>query len=203
MRLDRRTPAARRTLAALGMIALLPSLAVAHPHAAPGHDFLHGLAHPLLGWDHLLAMLAVGLWAAQRGGRSLWVLPGVFVGVMIAGGALGMAGVSLPGVEGGILASVLVLGALVAAAARPPLAASAGVVALFALFHGHAHGAEMPAASSGAAYGIGFVAATALLHAAGITLALATQRSGAVRRVAWVRAAGAAICVGGLAFWLA
>src|SRR5579863_3698485 len=121
--------------------------AAAHP--VPGAAGLTaGFAHPLSGLDHVLAMVAVGLWAAQLGGRALWLVPASFVGFMTLGGALGMAGVHLPMVEAGILASVLILGILIAAAAQLPLAASVAVTGLFAIFHGHAHGTEIPLAAS-------------------------------------------------------
>jgi urease accessory protein len=177
-------------------IFLLPALAQAHP-GIPGHThgLANGLLHPLTGLDHICAMVAVGLWAAQRGGRALWLVPSVFVSVMILGGALGMAAVSVPFVEPGIAASVLVLGVLVAAAVRLPLAASALLVGTFALFHGYAHGAEMPASASGAAYCLGFVAVTACLHVLGIGLGLLAQRFGSARLV---RYAGGAIAVCGI-----
>jgi urease accessory protein len=175
---------------------LLPALAQAHP-GVPGHThgFVNGLAHPLTGLDHICAMVAVGLWAAQRGGRALWLVPAVFVSVMILGGALGLAAVPVPFVEPGIAASVLVLGVLIAAAVRLPLPASALLVGLFALFHGYAHGAEMPGSASGLAYGLGFVAATASLHLLGIGLGLLAQRFGSARLV---RYAGAAIAACGI-----
>jgi urease accessory protein len=172
---------------------LLPALAQAHP-GVPGHThgFANGLAHPLTGLDHICAMVAVGLWAAQR---ALWLVPSVFVSVMILGGVLGMAAVPIPFVEPGIAASVLVLGVLIAAAVRLPLPASALLVGLFAVFHGYAHGAEMPASASGLAYGLGFVAATASLHLSGIGLGLLAQRFGSARLV---RYAGAAIAACGI-----
>jgi urease accessory protein len=140
----------------LSLIFLVPSLAQAHP-GMPGHThgFSNGLLHPLTGLDHICAMVAVGLWAAQRGGRALWLVPTTFVSIMIVGGILGMGGVGIPYVEQGIAASVLVLGIFIAAAVRLPLAASMVIVGLFAIFHGYAHGAEMPGSSSGFAYGIG------------------------------------------------
>ena len=116
-------------------------------HAHPGHDasgFSAGVAHPVHGLDHILAMVAVGLWAAQLGGRAKWLVPASFISVMAIGGALGMAGMPLPFAEQGIFASVLILGVLIAAAVRLPLAASMAIVGLFALCHGHAHGLEMP-----------------------------------------------------------
>jgi len=175
---------------------LLPALAQAHP-GFPGHihGFANGLAHPLTGLDHICAMMAVGLWAAQRGGRALWLVPSVFVSVMILGAVLGMAAVPLPFVEAGIVASVLVLGVLIAAAIRLPLLASGLLVGVFALFHGYAHGAEMPVSASGMAYGLGFVAATASLHLLGIGLGLLAQRFASARLV---RYAGGAIAVCGV-----
>jgi urease accessory protein len=166
----------QRTLL-LSLIFFAPSLAQAHP-GAPGHThgFSNGLFHPLTGLDHICAMVAVGLWAAQRGGRALWLVPATFVSIMIVGGILGMGKVGIPYVEQGIAASVLVLGTFIAAAARLPMAASMAIVALFALFHGYAHGAEMPDTASGLAYGIGFVIATASLHLSGIGIGLLAQR---------------------------
>jgi urease accessory protein len=150
--------------------------------------------------DHLLAMIAVGLWAAQMGGRALWAVPTAFVAVMALGGALGMGGVGLPFVEQGILLSVVALGVLIAAAVtKMPLVASASVVGLFALFHGHAHGTEMPADTSGLFYGIGFAVSTALLHAAGIGLGFGMKK---IANENWVRAAGAAVVVAGVCLWV-
>lgn len=163
---------------------LLPSLAQAHP-GIPGHThgFANGLAHPLSGLDHICAMVAVGLWAAQRGGRALWLVPAVFVSVMILGAVLGMAAVPVPFVEAGIVASVLVLGVLVASGVRLPLTVSALLVGVFAIFHGYAHGAEMPGSASGLAYGLGFVAASASLNLLGIGLGLLSRRLASARLV--------------------
>lgn len=169
-------------------LAFVPAFAQAHPGHAAGAGFTHGFAHPMMGLDHLLAMLAVGLWAAQLGGRATWLVPAAFVSVMTAGAGLGMSGVHLPLVEQGIIASVLVLGLLIASAARLPLAASAALVGVFALFHGVAHGAEMPASASGLAYAAGFALATAALHAVGLLVAKSTRGE-------WVRLAGAAIAM--------
>jgi urease accessory protein len=159
------------------LFVLVPALAQAHP-GLPGHThgFGNGLLHPLTGLDHICAMVAVGLWAAQRGGRARWLVPATFVSIMIVGGALGVGQVGIPYVEQGIAASVLVLGIFIAAAIRLPLATSMVVVGLFALFHGYAHGAEMPATASGFAYGIGFVLATASLHLCGIGIGLFAKR---------------------------
>jgi urease accessory protein len=160
-------PALLAPLAAAASI-LVPAAAHAHTSAGGVDGFLHGLQHSLSGLDHLCAMLAVGLFAAQRGGRALWLVPLAFVGAMLLGGLLGASGVALPLVEQGILASVLVLGLLVAAAVRVPMAASVAVVGAFALLHGHAHGTEIPSTASGATYALGFTAAAAGLHLAGI-----------------------------------
>jgi urease accessory protein len=183
-----------RALALIATLSLLPVMAQAHPgHGGTG--FLPGFAHPLLGLDHILAMLAVGLWAAQLGGRAFWVVPAAFVSVMTLGSALGMAGIGLPFVEQGILASVLILGVLVAAAVRLPLAASVVIVGSFALLHGIAHGAEMPENAAGLAYAGGFALATALLHTCGLLAGSMTKK---VASVPWLRFAGAAIAGGGV-----
>ena len=151
-------------------LCLLPLFAFAHPgHGESG--LLAGVGHPLGGMDHLLAMFAVGLWAAQQSGRACWLLPVIFVGGMLFGGLLGFDGVAIADLETGIAASVLALGLLVAAAARPPVALALGITGLFGLAHGMAHGLELPEMSSPAAYAIGFVIATSTLHAAGYALA--------------------------------
>jgi urease accessory protein len=177
------------TVVAVGT--LMPSLAYAHAGIGAG-GFLHGLAHPLGGLDHVCAMLAVGLWAAQTGGRSLWAVPLTFVCVMALGGALPMLGIGLPFVEQGIVLSVLLLGILVAASIRLPLWLASAMVGLFALWHGQAHGAEMPAWASGMSYALGFVLATASLHAAGIAFVLGMQRQ--MREFAHLTGSGIALC---------
>jgi urease accessory protein len=187
--------AARNFIPLLAALIFLPSLAHAHTGVGATTGFAHGLAHPLTGLDHLCAMIAVGLWAAQRGGRALWLVPLAFVSVMTLGAMLGMAGLALPFVEQGIIASVLVLGVLIAAAVRLPLAASVILVGLFALCHGHAHGAEMPDTASGFIYGLGFVISTACLHLAGIGWGLAMQKIAAAQVARWT---GGAIAVCGL-----
>ncbi len=173
----------------------LPSVAFIHLGVGQTSGFLNGFLHPFSGLDHVCAMLAVGLWAAQRGGRAIWVVPLTFVSVMALGGILGMAGIALPFVDRGIIISVLILGILVAAAARMPIVASSIIVGLFALYHGHAHGTEMPLTASGFAYGMGFVTATALLHATGIAVAVTAPKLG-FNRV--VRFTGAAIALCGI-----
>lgn len=168
----------RLAFTAAALLAATPALAHSG-HAAAG--FVHGFAHPIGGLDHVLAMVAVGLWAAQIGGNARWALPVTFVLTMSVGALLGLTGVPLPGVEAGILASVVALGAAIACGARLPLALSAIAVAAFAVFHGVAHGTEMPFAASGLTWGAGFSAATALLHAAGLAAAALLSRAGAVR----------------------
>ncbi|MDR2220098.1 MAG: HupE/UreJ family protein [Methylobacillus sp.] len=156
---------------------MLPLWAHAHPvvtDAASGFAF--GFAHPFSGLDHLAAMVAVGLWAAQLGGRAIRLVPLTFIGVMVLGGMLGMAGISLPLAEQGIVLSVLLLGVMIAASVRLPLWLSCSLVGLFALCHGHAHGSEMPVGSVAATYALGFVLATAALHVSGILLGVGVQR---------------------------
>jgi urease accessory protein len=191
-------------LALPALSTLLVTTSVAHAH--PGHHepagFAHGFMHPVGGWDHILAMIAVGLWASQLafGGnkKAIWAVPLAFVSMMTIGGVLGAGGATLPGVETGIATSVLVLGVLIAAAIRLPLPASVAAVGAFALFHGAAHGAEMPTSSNGLLYGAGFVLATILLHAAGIGAALGTQKLMKSPQVLPLRFAGAAIALSGV-----
>ena len=181
----------------LGALALLLTPAVAFAH--PGHGdngLIAGISHPLGGIDHLLAMVAVGLWAAQQQGAARWALPCTFVGTMLIGGLLGFEGLNLPALESGIAASVLALGLAVALAVRPPLSVAVGATALFALFHGVAHGLELPDMSSPWAYAAGFVAATAALHAAGYAVVRVLPQAAAPL----VRVAGAASAATGV--WL-
>ncbi|MBS0442761.1 MAG: HupE/UreJ family protein [Proteobacteria bacterium] len=185
------------SLALLAAFALAAPLAQAHEGAGLAGGFMSGFAHPLLGWDHVIAMLAVGLWGAFLGAPALWLLPVVFPLVMAAGGALGVLGVPLPAVEVGIAASAVALGGVVAGALRPPLWVAALLVALFAIFHGHAHGTELPQAANPLAYSLGFVIATGLLHLTGIALGLLTRWPAG--RVA-VRGMGAGIALLGVLF---
>lgn len=187
----------RPVIALAAVLTLVAGGAAAHEVEATGAGFVTGFLHPILGWDHVAAMVAVGLWGAFLGSPAIWILPLAFPIVMAVGGALGVAGIGLPAVELGIALSALVIGAMVALAQRPPLWVAAVVVGAFALFHGHAHGTEMPAAASPAAYAVGFVLGTGLLHLAGIAFGLlADSRSG---RVA-VRGAGGLIAAAGLWF---
>lgn len=160
-----------------------------HIHLA----FADGFKHPLTGFDHLLAMVGVGMWAAFVGGAARWAWPLAFVSVMAVGGAMGLVGIGLPYVESAILASVIGLGAAITFGLRLPIAAGAAVCAAFALAHGYAHGAELPAGASAAGYVAGFLVATAALHGAGLALGTALVKSPAVSRVAGalIAAAGA------------
>jgi urease accessory protein len=172
------------------------SAAQAHPAAAQVVGVASGFFHPLSGWDHLLAIVAIGLWAAQLCGRASWRVATVFVSVMALSAVAGHFTGVVPGIDPGIAASVLVLGLLLATATRVPPAASVTLAAIFAGFHGFAHGAEMPAATGGLAYGAGFLAATALLLAAGVGLGFGTARisESIPRLMGWVIAgAGAAL----------
>lgn len=156
-----------------------------------GAGLAAGMMHPFSGLDHLLAMVAVGAWAAQQGGRARWAVPLAFVAMMVAGGVWGSLGGWLPGVESGIAASVLVLGLLIAFAARLPVAAGMALVGSFALFHGYAHGAEMPAGAGPWLYAIGFLLSTLLLHVAGLGAGLAM-------RARLMRLGGAGLALAGM-----
>jgi urease accessory protein len=176
----------------------LATAAGAHTGLGATMGFGHGFGHPIGGLDHVLAMVAVGLFAAHLGRRALWLVPSSFVAMMAVGGALGMSGVDVPMVEMGIAASVVVLGVLVALQARLPTAAAMGLVGFFAIFHGHAHGAEMPADAGGLSYALGFMLATALLHAAGIALGLGIAGAAPVHSNRIVKAAGAVMAALGV-----
>ena len=140
-----------RTGLTTAALTLIPTAAFAHPGIGDAHGFVAGFAHPLGGLDHILAMVTVGIFAWQLGGWALWLVPATFILAMAAGGALGMAGVPVPFVELGIAASVIVLGAVVAFVRRAPVVIAVGLVGVFAMFHGHAHGTEMPLDASGGA----------------------------------------------------
>jgi urease accessory protein len=187
------------TLLWLGVIGamLLPLPASAHVVAGEARGFVSGFEHPISGWDHILAMVSVGLWGAQLGEPALWLLPVTFPIVMACGGFLGLVGVPMPGVEVGIALSALLLGVAVMIQWRPPLLAAAVLVGMFALCHGHAHGAELPPGESGLLYSVGFVIATGCLHLVGIAM-------GSVHRWRWgqrsLQAAGALVAMGGMFF---
>lgn len=180
-------------------LATIAGPALAHPGAGAAAGLPAGFAHPFAGLDHVLAMVAVGILAVQAGGRSLLALPAAFVGMMVAGGALALAGMALPFVEPGIVGSVVVLGAVVALGRRLPAGAALGLVAVFAVFHGQAHAVEMPAGAGIAGYAFGFAVATATLHAAGIGLAAAARRAGGRLAPVALRMAGGTIALAGAA----
>ncbi|HUI95926.1 MAG TPA: HupE/UreJ family protein [Xanthobacteraceae bacterium] len=188
----------RRALLATALV-LAPTLAFAHP-GLPGHthDLASGFAHPFSGVDHVLAMVAVGLFAAQLGGRALWLVPASFVAMMAAAGLVGMSGVALPLTETGIALSIIVLGGAIALRLALPVAAAMALVGFFAIFHGYAHGLETPETASGLLYGFGFVAATAVLHGLGIGIGLALGRLEGAFGGNLVRVAGSAAAVIGV-----
>jgi urease accessory protein len=175
---------------------VIPTAASAHVGIGSTASFTAGIAHPLGGLDHVTVMIAVGLWAALKGGRALWAWPAAFVGVMLAGAALGMAHVAVPFVEPGILASVVVLGLLIALAVDAPIWLGAVIVGAFAIFHGHAHGSEVPDNASGLEFMAGFALATAGLHLSGLAAGVALSRA---QWTLLVRAAGAACALTGIA----
>ena len=171
----------------------------AHGQQGQAAGLLSGLWHPVSGLDHVLAMIAVGLWGAQLRQPAVWLLPVTFPMVMAVGGFLALVGIPVPGVEIGIALSAVLLGMMVAGEVRAPLAIAVVLVGFFAVFHGHAHGTELPAGQSGLAYSIGFVVATGCLHGAGILMGLAHGwPSGRLL----LRVAGAAVACGGVAFLL-
>jgi urease accessory protein len=193
-----------RAIRAISLRCLLPlafaavtSPALAHSENGVAIDFVGGFTHPIFGPDHVIAMVAVGLWGAFLGAPAIWLLPVVFPLVMAVAGALGVIGMPLPGVEIGIAVSAIMLGSMVAFAAKPPLWIAAVLVAAFAIFHGHAHGAELPVGADAVAFSMGFVVATGMLHLGGITFgALSHWPAG---RIA-VRAAGGVIALIGVAY---
>lgn len=186
-------------------IALAPTAALAHTGTGDAHGLVHGFMHPIGGLDHILAMVAVGVFAFVLGGRALLLVPLAFVAMMAVGFGLGIAGTNLPFVELGIALSSIVIGGAAALGRPMPVAAAMSLVGVFAIFHGHAHGAEMPAGSSGLSYALGFVTATALLHAAGIGAATGVSALAARYGRPLARIAGGLFAVAGagvLAGWL-
>jgi urease accessory protein len=184
------------------VLGLLTQAAEAHTGSELVGGFWSGVLHPITGWDHVVAMVAVGLWGAFLGRPAIWILPVVFPLVMAFGGAMGVLGIPLPQVETGIALSAVVLGLMVAMAARLPILWAGVIVGIFAIFHGHAHGTELPEAANPFAYALGFVVATGCLHILGILFGMLTHsQQGQLA----VRTGGAAIAVTGLAFltgWL-
>ena len=188
-----------RTGLALFFLLTTAGPAFAHVQQGQAQGLLTGLRHPVAGLDHVLAMIAVGLWGAQLGAPAIWLLPVTFPMVMAFGGFLALVGIPLVGVEVGIALSAVLLGLMVARESRPPLVLAAALVGLFAVFHGHAHGTELPAGESGLMYSVGFVAATGCLHGVGILLGVAHKW--AAGQVA-IRVAGAAVTLAGVVFLL-
>lgn len=187
----------RLTVLLLGWLILTPSVALAHAGAGIGGGLMSGFTHPLNGLDHIAAMVAVGLWGAFLGRPAIWLLPVVFPLVMTLGGAMGILGIPVPAIETGIAVSAIVLGLMVALAARLPLWIAAVLVGIFAIFHGYAHGAELPQAANPLAYSIGFVIATGLLHLCGIAVGMLVQWSAGNLAV---RAGGVMISLIGVGF---
>jgi len=190
---------ARRIAPSLaGAVLALLAAGAASAHTGQGDTgsgFVAGLLHPVTGVDHLLAMLAVGMWGAQLGMPALWVLPVAFPLVMAIGGVLGILGVPFPAVEPGIVLSVVLLGLAIAVGRRPPLPFTAALVALFAVFHGFAHGRELPEQVSAIGFSAGFVLATGCIHLTGIGIGFVTRLP---HGASWLRAGGAAIAAAGL-----
>ena len=178
-------------------ILLWPETAMAHVESGEAGGFVSGVMHPISGLDHVLAMVAVGLWGAQLGRPAVWLLPIAFPMMMAFGGMLGLIGVPIPGVEIGIAISGVVLGAMVLGEVKAPVSVAIVLVGVFAIFHGHAHGTELPAAADAYAYATGFVIATGLLHVAGIVFGLLARWD--LGEIA-VRAGGGIITLAGVAF---
>lgn len=194
-----------RLLLALAILALSPGLASAHTGIAHGAGFFHGIAHPIGGLDHVLAMVAVGVFAFVLGGRALWLVPLSFVVAMVAGFALGTAQIELPFVELAIALSIVAIGGATALGRPIPVGAAMALVGAFAVFHGHAHGAEIAESADDLTYALGFVTATALLHLAGIAAAFSVARLAGRFGGTAARLAGGAFAITGLgilAGWL-
>ena len=185
------------SLAIAAFLIAYASAVSAHEGAGITGGFISGFMHPILGWDHVVAMVAVGLWGAFLGSPAIWILPVVFPLVMAFGGALGVIGIPIPAVETGIAASAVVLGAMVAFAVRPPIWIAAVIVGAFAIFHGHAHGTELPNAANPLSYSIGFVLSTGLLHLSGIAFGLLVHWPAG--KIA-VQAGGGLIALAGVGF---
>jgi urease accessory protein len=189
-------PASRTFLALVLGLGALP--AMAHPGDLHVEGFISGMLHPMTGWDHVLAFLAVGMWSAQQTRTAKWSLPVLFLACMALSAALPLAGVGLPSLEAGVAASVAILGLMIANGFRFAPGMSAGIIAVFAGLHGYTHGLEIPGEFSGAGmvlFGAGFIAATALLHVCGLLLGMAAERAGAGR---FIQVTGSAIAMSGM-----
>jgi urease accessory protein len=188
---------------AAATLTLAASPALAHTGVGTASGLTAGFGHPIGGLDHVLAMVAVGILAAQLGGKSVWFVPASFVGMMVVGGLLGMTGVPVPFVELGIVGSVVVLGAVIAAGRQMPMGLAMTLVGLLAVFHGHAHGTEMPVNASGIEYGLGFVVATAMLHVLGVALSIGVQKMAEQIAPMAVRIGGGGIATAGVVLFVA
>ncbi len=197
--MDRNVDRHQRVLAVIAAVplCLIPTLADAHIIRSGAVGFTSGFEHPLTGLDHFLAMFAVGLWGAQIGGRAVWQLPVTFPLIMVVGGILGILGVPLPGVEIGIALSILVLGLAIAARWKPAEWIVLALISVFAICHGHAHGAELPRAADPADYAIGFVVATGFIHVIGVGVGLLSEKSFNGRLT---QALGGLVALGGVYF---
>ena len=185
------------SLAVMVVVLLWPLAALAHVEGGQAAGFITGLQHPWSGLDHVLAMIAVGLWGAQLGSPALWLLPVAFPMMMAMGAMMGLMGIPVPGVEIGIALSAMLFGTMILAEVRPKLAVAITMVGFFAIFHGHAHGTELPPGQSGLLYSIGFVMATGCLHGLGIALGLVNG----LPRGKWaLRGAGTFIAIMGVVF---
>lgn len=187
----------RMNLLLISLLIVMPEIALAHALEGAGGGFVTGLLHPIMGVDHLVAMVAVGLWGAFLGERALWILPIVFPSIMAVGAAFGIVGLEIPLVEFVIALSGVVLGALIALRVRAPLAIAMVLVGIFAIFHGYAHGVEMPEQISAITYSAGFVIGTGLLHLAGVAIGFATRLP---RGELLVRGCGGVISAIGLSY---
>ena len=187
----------RILIALLAIVLLAPVSAWAHVESGQAGGFLSGISHPVSGLDHVLAMVAVGLWGAQLGAPAMWMLPVAFPMMMAFGGMLGLMGIPVPGIEVGIAVSGIVLGALILVEKKMPLFAALLIVAFFAIFHGHAHGTELEAGQNAMLYSLGFVLCTGTLHGLGIAMGLVHRWS--FGRLA-LRGAGSIVMAGGLFF---
>ena len=186
-----------RWITSVLMILLLTQTTEAHTQVGEASGFLTGFRHPISGWDHVLAMIAVGLWGAQLGPPAIWLLPVTFPLVMAFGGMLGLMGIPIPGIEIGIAASAIMLGVAVMSEVKPRLAFAAILIAFFAIFHGHAHGTELPPGESGLLYSMGFVIATGCLHVTGVGVGLIHRWSWGQRAL---RVAGGGVAIAGVFF---
>ena len=189
----------RKLILIMSITMFAPRVALAHVGLGDAHDALHGFLHPILGLDHVLAMITVGLLAANLGGRAFWAVPVSFVAMMLAGGIAAMGGIILPFSELGVAMSVIMLGGLLSSRVRLPVAYAAALAGIFAVFHGYAHGVEMPQDASGISFAFGFTTATASLHIAGLCIGLGIAKLSHSAASKITTMGGAAIVIAGIA----